>query len=140
VDPDPGSRLVCDRSASVCADTSPASVGLCAAFAGTRIAHNSIGRDQAAAPAPVTRGIELRQPSTGTLVSGAAIAYATTGISVAADVGGVSVTGNRFVQNTFQVLTGLAIDLNADWIANPNDPLIRGDRQKTLRSRPGLQR
>jgi hypothetical protein len=92
-----------------------------AAFAGTRIAHNSVGRDQAAAPAPVTRGIELRQPSTGTLVSGAAIAYATTGISVAADVGGVSVTGNRFVQNTFQVLTGLAVDLNADGIANPND-------------------
>ena len=92
-----------------------------AAFGGTRIVRNVIGRGPDNSPAPVTTGIVIAQPSTGTLVQSNTIAYAATGISVAADVDGVSVTGNRFQQNTFQALSGMAIDLNADHTVNPND-------------------
>ncbi len=92
-----------------------------AAFGGTRIVRNVIGRGPDNSPAPVTTGIVIAQPSTGTLVQSNTIAYAATGISVAADVDGVSVTGNRFQQNTFQALSGMAIDLNADHVVNPND-------------------
>lgn len=91
-----------------------------APFSGVSIANNVIGRDPTGQPAPIATGIELRQPSSGTTVRSNSIGYATTGISVAADAGGVAVTGNRFQTNQFSSLGGLAIDLNADGLTNPN--------------------
>jgi hypothetical protein len=89
------------------------------AITGVRIARNTIGRDPAGEPAPVNTAVTLRQPSSGTIVDANTIAYAATGIAVAADADGVSVAGNRFVGNIFQSLTG--IDLNADGVSNPDD-------------------
>lgn len=91
-----------------------------AAFSGVTVAGNTIGRDPTGQPSPVATGIDLRQPSSGATVASNSIAYATTGISVAADLGGISVTGNRFQKNQFSSLGGLAVDLNADGITNPN--------------------
>ena len=91
------------------------------AFSGVHLARNTIGTDSAGGTAPVNVGIDLRQPGSVTTVASNVIANAATGISVALDSGGVSVKGNRFQQNTFGALTGLAIDLNADGITNPND-------------------
>ncbi|MCZ2109156.1 MAG: hypothetical protein LC118_06280 [Dehalococcoidia bacterium] len=91
-----------------------------AAFSGTTIGNNRMGRDPAGQPAQIATGVDLRQPSSGTTVVSNRIAYAGTGISVAADSGSVSVTGNRFQRNEFSSLAGLAIDLNADGVMNPN--------------------
>jgi CSLREA domain-containing protein len=91
------------------------------AFSGVLVVRNTIGSDAAGGAAPVTVGIELRRPGSGTTVASNAIANAATGISVAPESAGASVKGSRFQQNTFQALAGLAIDLNADGITNPND-------------------
>ncbi|MEO9256486.1 MAG: hypothetical protein ABI305_13175 [Tepidiformaceae bacterium] len=91
------------------------------AISATRIVQNTIGRDPLGNPAPVVVGVSLRQPSSGATVERNTIAYAGTGIAVAAYVDGVAVTNNRFVQNTFEALTGLAIDLDADGATNLND-------------------
>lgn len=90
------------------------------AFGGTVVTRNTIGRGPLGGPAPVVTAIELGQPGSGSLVARNTIAYARTGIAAAADVDGISVTGNSFVANTFEALLGLAIDLNADGIMNPN--------------------
>lgn len=95
--------------------------GLGAAFSGARVVGNTVGRDTSGGPAPVLVSVELRQPSTGTVVGNNLLADAATAISVAPDADDVSVAGNRFQQNAFQALTGLAIDLDADGESNPND-------------------
>jgi len=90
------------------------------AFTGVTISRNTIGHDPAGAPAPVGIGVNLQQPSSGTTVQFNGIYSANTGILVQPDVDGVSVAGNRFQQNTFGTVTGLAIDLNGDGATNPN--------------------
>lgn len=90
------------------------------AFSGAKVLRNTIGSDGQGHPAPATTAIDLRQPSSGTLVSKNDIANAATGISVAGDAGGASVTGNRFDQNLFHGITGMAIDLDANGVTNPN--------------------
>ncbi len=89
-------------------------------FGGVVIRHNTIGRAPAGAAAPVGAGVALSQPSGGTTVEANAIYAANTGIVVNADVNGVSVTGNRFIQNVFGGISGLAIDLNGDGVTNAN--------------------
>ncbi len=88
-------------------------------FTGPRIVRNVIGRDPQNHPAPVTTSVDLRQPSSGSLVTANDLAYATTGISIAADASGISVTGNWLDGNLFHAIAGLAIDLDANGIANP---------------------
>jgi hypothetical protein len=91
------------------------------AFSGVRIVSNTVGRGPDGAPAPVTVGVDLVQPSSGTRVASNTIAHAAqAAIRVAADAGGVSVNGNTFDQNLFAGLGGMAIDLDADGIMNPN--------------------
>jgi hypothetical protein len=91
-------------------------------FSGVTIAHNVVGKNVLELPAPVGKAVLLRQPSNGTVVQENLIANASKGIAVSGDVDGVSVTGNRFAENRFQSLTGLAIDLGDDGIRNANDP------------------
>ena len=94
--------------------------GAGAAFAGVTIARNTIGRDASGGAAPVETGVNLQQPSNDTTVQSNGIFDANTGILVQPDVGGVGVAANRFQQNTFGSMSGLAIDLNGDGVTNPN--------------------
>ncbi|MGH2633945.1 MAG: hypothetical protein ACRDG3_11090, partial [Tepidiformaceae bacterium] len=94
--------------------------GAGAAFSGVMVARNTLGHDPSGAAAPVGIGMNLQQPSTGTTVQSNGIFSAHTGILVQSDVDGVSVNGNRFQQNTFGSIAGLAIDLNGDGVTNPN--------------------
>lgn len=96
--------------------------GAAAAFSGVVIERNVIGTRANGDPAPVGTGIVLSQPSNGTLVTANAIANAATGIELRPDAGGVSVIHNRLRGNTFSAITGMAIDLAADGLMNPNDP------------------
>ncbi len=97
--------------------------GLAMPFTGTTIVHNVIGKDPGdGGPAVVTTGVDIRQPSTGTVLTENTITYATTGIRVAPDAGGVSTTANRFLRNRFEEIGAMAIDLNGDNVRNPNDP------------------
>lgn len=91
------------------------------AFTGVDIERNTIGRRPNSEPAPVGVGVVLAQPSGVTDVVANAIHNASTGIQVRADSGGVSVVRNRFTGNTFEAISGMAIDLGADGIRNPND-------------------
>lgn len=94
--------------------------GVGSAFSGVTIERNILGHDPSGAPAPIGVAINLQQPSSGTTVQENGIYSSGTGILVQPDVNGVSVTGNRFIQNTFGALSGMAIDLNGDGITNPN--------------------
>jgi CSLREA domain-containing protein len=92
-----------------------------AAASGAAITRNIIGRDPQSNPAPVTFGVLIQPPSGGVIVRLNTIAYASTAIAVAGTTNGPPSMGNRFEQDSFQALTGLAIDLGADGIANAND-------------------
>ncbi len=90
-------------------------------FAGVAVQHNLIGATYEHTDAPVTTGVLVDHPSIGSQVTDNAIHNATTGIAVAADSEGLSSTGNILGLNTFDALGGLAIDLGADGLRNPND-------------------
>jgi hypothetical protein len=96
--------------------------GAAAAFSGVVIERNVLGTRANGDPAPVGTGIILSQPSNGALVTANAIANVETAIEIRPDAGGVSVIHNRLVGNTFSTVTGMAIDLAADGLMNPNDP------------------
>ena len=80
-----------------------------------------MGRDVNSNPAPVTFGVLIQPPTTLSLVQLNTIAYAGSGIAIPTSATGAQSTGNHFDQNTFQSLTGLAIDLGTDGVTNPND-------------------
>jgi hypothetical protein len=90
-------------------------------FAGVTVEHNLIGESYERAAAPVTIGVFIDHPSTGSRVADNQVHNANTGIVVAADADGMSTTGNTLTGNEFESLGGMAIDLNADGIRNPND-------------------
>lgn len=92
-----------------------------AAFSGVLVARNIIGNDPAGGSAPVGKGVNLRQLSSGTSVQDNLITNVQVGISVAATAAGQDVTGNTFTNNHFAALVGMAIDLNADSLRNAND-------------------
>lgn len=91
-------------------------------FSGAVVIGNLLGRAPGGAPAPLAFGVQLRQGSSGTMVSRNAITgTAVAGIQVAGEAT-PAVTGNRLSGNTFAIASGLAIDLGADGQRNPNDP------------------
>lgn len=90
-------------------------------FVLARVLRNTIGRSPSGQPAAVGVAIKLAQPSTGTTVTGNTIANATTGIGISPDAAGISVINNRLQSNTFEAISGLAIDLDSDGVVNPND-------------------
>lgn len=93
-----------------------------AAFSGTRIIGNMLGKRRGGQPATLGSGIELRPPSSGTVADDNTIANAAGGaITVAPAPGGPAVTGNTFRGNRFEALAALAIDLGGDGLRNPND-------------------
>jgi len=94
--------------------------GAGAELTGVMITRNIMGHDPSGAAAPIEIGVNLQQPSSDTTVQSNGIFEANTGILVQPDVGGVSVAANRFQQNTFGAIAGLAIDLNGDGVTNPN--------------------
>ncbi len=89
--------------------------------AGVAIDHNVIGRTAAGSLAPVGVGVALRAWSSGTFVRDNVIANAGAGITIAAVDSGPPVTGNRLSGNSFLAIQGMAIDLGADGVRNPND-------------------
>jgi hypothetical protein len=111
-----------------------------APISGVVIRSNTIGRNRSSAAAPLTVGVALRQPSNGSFVAGNEIAFAATGIAVAADVAGVSTTGNRLRENRFANLGGLAIDLGSDGILNPNDPADVDTGPNSMLNHPGFHK
>jgi hypothetical protein len=92
-----------------------------AVFSGVTVANNVFGKTSAGAVGSVNVGIDLRQPSKGTLVRANTIANATTGIRIAPDEAGLSVVDNQLAANRFEGIIGMAIDLNGDGITNAND-------------------
>lgn len=116
-------------------------VGGGAPFAGTVITQNVIGRSTAAQPAPVAIGVQLRQPSIGTTIAANSFFNSTiAAIQVVADSGEGSVTGNTFAGNTFALTSGMAIDLNANAIRDPNDPGDLDDGPNGLQNHPVITR
>ncbi len=111
--------------------------GTGAAFAGVQLAGNAIGRSPGGAAAPVTIGIELRQPGSRTRADENTIANAITGISVAPPTNSIPVSGNTFVGNRFDSLSGMAIDLNADGVRNSNHPAIARATQARISGTAG---
>lgn len=109
------------------------------AFSGVTVGRNTIGLD-ATASAPVGAAIAIAQPASNVRVSQNTIANAATGVTVAADAAGVSVTGNRFQGNRFGVIGGLAIDLGADAAYNPSDEGDTDTGPNRLINRPVLSR
>jgi len=107
------------------------------AFGSVQIARNTIGRTPGGSAAPVMIGIDLHQPSSGTRVEENTITNATTGISVAAKTNSVSVAGGTFVNNRFDSIAGMAIDLNADGIRNSNLPAITRATQARISGTAG---
>ena len=95
--------------------------GSTAAFSGTRIERNSIGWRPDGSGAPVGNGIVLSQPSNSANVIANALANAQSGIAVRPELGGVAPVRNRFQDNVFENINGLAIDLAADAARNVND-------------------
>lgn len=92
------------------------------AFSGNSIERNTFGEGPDNSPAPLQRAVVLSQPSNGTIVLDNSITNVSDGIVVAADTNTGPVINNRFGGNTFRSVSGLAVDLGADGIANPNDP------------------
>jgi hypothetical protein len=85
--------------------------------------HNVLGKNPAdGQAAPLTVGIDLAPPSSGTTVTENTVANAATGIRVAPDASGIATTGNHFLANRFENLTAMPVDLRGDGILNPNDP------------------
>ena len=114
--------------------------GAGAEFSGVQIERNVIGLRPAGGPASVGSAIVLAQPSRGTIVSANTIAQAAAGIVVRADAAGVSVIHNRFSANTFESMVGLAIDLAADGIRNPNDDGDPDSGPNTQLNHPVIER
>lgn len=111
------------------------------AFAGTLIAQNVIGRSTAAQPAPVAIGVQLRQPSIGTRIAANSFFNSTiAAIQVVADSGEGSVTGNTFTGNSFALMGGMAIDLDANAVRDPNDPGDLDDGPNGLQNHPVITR
>ena len=90
------------------------------AFSSVLIEGNTIGSRPNGEAAAVGVGVVLSQPSGLSKVTRNAFANAQTGIQVRADQT-TSVVRNTFELNTFEDIGGLAIDLGADQIRNPND-------------------
>ena len=109
-------------------------------FSGVLVANNTIGKNPAGAAAPVDVGVDLRQPSKGSIVRRNTISHAVTGIRIAADADSLGVVNNRLLSNRFEAITGLAIDLNGDGITNPNDVNDVDTGANGLRNHPVFQR
>ncbi|MGE3075547.1 MAG: hypothetical protein AB7N24_17670 [Dehalococcoidia bacterium] len=90
------------------------------AFSGVLIEGNVIGNRPNGEAAPVGVAVMLSQPSALTTVRRNSFENAQTGIQVRPDPGN-SVVRNTFKLNTFEAIAGLAIDLGADGVRNPND-------------------
>lgn len=87
---------------------------------GVRIAGNTVGKRRSGAPAPVSVGVDLRQPSTGTTVENNLFANISgPAIRLAMEAGGQNTTANRLSPNRFEALGALAIDFNGDGLRNP---------------------
>jgi hypothetical protein len=92
------------------------------AFTGVTIERNNIGARPTGEAAPVGTGVVIAQPSSATAILANTFENATTGITVRPDQDGLTSVRNRFVANTFENIAGMAIDLGADGVRNPNDP------------------
>lgn len=86
-------------------------------FSGVVIARNRLGEDLAGTAATIERGVLLASPSVSTRVTENTITGATVSAVAVAD----GTSGNSIILNTFRNLTGLAIDLGDDRVADPND-------------------
>jgi hypothetical protein len=105
------------------------------------ITRNVLGRTLGGASAPVETGVSLVQKGTGTRVADNIIANTTVaGVLVGADADGATVAKNTLRRNTFAALSGLAIDLNADGLRNPNDPGDGDSGGNTLLNHPVIVR
>ena len=91
-------------------------------FTGVIVARNIIGRGAAGAAALVARGLVLAPPSNGTRAIENTFANATTGIEVLGGSTGPLSSGNALRDNRFGAVGGLAIDLRANGLRDPNDP------------------
>jgi CSLREA domain-containing protein len=111
-----------------------------AAFSGTHIQRNIMGRRPTGEPAPVGKGIVLAQPSSLARVETNVIANANVGIELEPYAGAVSVSRNSLLGNTFEALSGLAIDLNADDVHNPNDDGDTDTGPNTMLNAPVISR
>ncbi|MGE0570288.1 MAG: hypothetical protein AB7P25_04270 [Dehalococcoidia bacterium] len=86
-------------------------------FSGVVIARNRIGEDSGGAAAAVERGVLISAPAMSTRVVENTIGAATiSGIAVSDGS-----TGNTISMNTFRPLSGLAVDLGDDRVADSND-------------------
>ena len=105
-----------------------------AAFTGVRLASNAVG-GSADAAAPVQTGVEVLAPASGVLVTANALRNAARGITVHPGAAKVAIS-----QNTFFNIAGLAIDLNADGLRNPNDEGDSDGGANGLRNAPVFTR
>ncbi|MBA4180523.1 MAG: hypothetical protein C0506_08045 [Anaerolinea sp.] len=110
-----------------------------AALTGVRVAGNSIG-GEVDAPAPVQAGIDVFAPAAGVLITENGVRTAASGIRVHGSAAGPSAVKVTISRNTFANIAGLAIDLNADGLANPNDEGDTDDGANGLRNSPVLIR
>ena len=95
--------------------------GSTSAFSGTRIEGNIIGWRPDGSAAPVGTGIVLSQPSSSANVLANVLANVQVAIAVRPGPAGVAPVRNRFQDNVFENIAGLAIDLAVDGIRNDND-------------------
>ena len=95
--------------------------GIEAPFSGVVVRRNRIGAALNAVAAPVGVGVAITHPASGTDVVDNELSNLGTGITVAADTPTHSSTGNTFARNTFGAIAGLAIDLGANGLLEPND-------------------
>lgn len=105
-----------------------------AALTGVRVASNTVGGSTGAA-VPVQTGIEVLAPASGVLLTANALRNAARGITVHPGANKVSIS-----QNTFFNIAGLAIDLNADGLRNPNDDGDADTGANGLRNAPAFSR
>lgn len=106
---------------------------------GTTIARNTIGADGATA-AFVGTGVTIGPSASNVRVVQNTITNAGVGVTVSADAGGVSSTGNRIQSNRFGTIPGMAIDLGGDGTYNPSDPGDADLGPNKLINRPVLSR
>jgi hypothetical protein len=109
------------------------------AFTGVRIERNNIGSKPTGEPAAVGTGIVLAQPSDASLILANAIENATSGIVVGGQDDDSS-TRNRISGNTFDAITGMAIDLGDDGARNANDAGDADLGPNTLLNHPVITR
>ncbi|MCC7365253.1 MAG: hypothetical protein IT303_12865 [Dehalococcoidia bacterium] len=112
-----------------------------AAVGGTSVAANTIGRSPGGAPAPASIGIQLLPPSAATTVRANDIANTSiAGIQVVAGSAEPGVVRNRLATNRFEIAAGMAIDLGADAIRNPNDANDADSGPNQLQNHPQFTR